>query len=628
LKPVEGVVATERVGSGPFYPSVRTLNTNDSLVLIHPLLRDQSGARVGSLDIPELSLYKAGSLISLFDLSEHRLRPDPKRVIALTGSGTYTAYITASGFSQICNAVEIILGFTVPSKDSNPPAITGLSMSERFVPGQPINLEFSVTDQSALGKIEVWSSLNGADSWRSVYVTNLGNGRYAASLNTSTTNKAIDLRLKATDSWGNYIEYIASNASLKQVPVSFDLTADRIVIPYSTSSESVLLTGHLTDTSGNPLSTEGAVPLELMVDGRKVGMLLDEYMSDGSHAHNGSIRFDWHFNPTHIFAGPSEPVDIQVVFDLGIYQSVTRTITLRPMRLTNEPPMISLISPANNSAIAAGQAIDLEVEDDGPFTVDATVDGESIGQLHAPWNVETTGWNDGIHVLRIVAIDDQSLTTSASFNFDVDAQAPSVRILYPKDGGRVPIGAVLTAEVSDVHLKEVYYSADSGPAQTLASPFAIDMSIWAPGNHAVIMTALDYVGHLTSRSVSFEIVNSSIAVQLENPANGGVLRSGTPITFSVSGIGTTTSRWCTAGVWQELGGLVTIPTDGWSEGVHSIIINSTSDLGGFDQATFTVTIDDTTPVILLTSPLNNSFVSPSDNIRFQVLYFDTPNFLG
>ena len=618
LKPVEGVVATERVGSGPFYPSVRTLNTNDSLVLIHPLLRDQSGARVGSLDIPELSLYKAGSLVSLYDLSEHRLRPDPKRVIALTGSGTYTAYITASGFSQICNAVEIMLGFTVASQDPNPPAITGLSMSERFVPGQPINLELSVADQSALGKIQVWSSLNGADSWRSASVTDLGHGRCAASLNTSTTDKAIDLRLKASDSWGNYIEYIASNASLKQVPVSFDLTADRIVIAYSNSSESVLLTGHLTDTSGNPLSTEGAVPLELMVGGRKVGILLDEYISDGSHSHNGSIRFDWHFNPTHIFAGPTEPVDIQVVFDLGIYQSVTRTITLRPMRLTNEPPVISLVSPANNTAIAAGQAIDLEIEDDGPFTVDATVDGASIGQLHAPWNVETTGWNDGIHVLRIVAVDDQSLTTSASFSFDVDAQAPSVRILYPKDGGRVPIGGVLIAEVSDAHLKAVYYSVDCDVARTLASPYAIDMSIWAPGNHSVIITALDYVGHLTSRTVSFEIVNSSIAVQLENPGNGGVMRSGIPITFSVSGSGMVTSRWCTAGVWQELGGLMTIPTDGWFEGVHSIIINSTSDLGGFDQATFTITIDDTSPMILLNSPLNNSFVSPSDSIRFQV----------
>jgi len=619
LKPVEGVVAAERVGSGPFYPSVRTLNTNDSLVLIHPLLRDQSGARVGSLDIPELSLYKAGTLVSLCDLSEHRLRPDPKRVIGLAGSGTYTAYISASGFSQICSAVDITLGFTVPSQDPNPPAVTGLSMSERFVPGQPVNLEFSVTDQSALGKIEVWSSVNGAGSWRSAYVTNLGSGRYAASLNTSTTDKTIDLRLKATDSLGNYIEYIASNATLKQVPISFDLSADRIVIPYSNSNESILLTGHLTDSSGNPLSTEGAVPLELMVGGRKVGVVLDEYISSGSHAHNGSIRFDWYFNPTHIFAGPTEPVDIQVVFDLGIYQSVTRTITLRPMRLTNERPVISLVSPANNSAIAAGQVIDLEIVDDGPFTVDAAVDGTSIGQLHAPWNVATTSWNDGIHVLRIVAVDDQSLTASASFSFDVDAQAPSVRILYPKDGGRVPIGAVLTAEVFDAHLKEVYYSADCDAARTLASPYAIDMSTWAPGNHTVVMTALDYVGHLTSRTVSFEIVNSSIAVQLENPANGGVFRSGLPITFSVSGTGSITSRWCTAGIWQELGGLLAIPTDGWSEGVHSIVINSTSDIGGFDQVTFTFTVDDTIPVILLNSPSNNSFVSPSDNIRFEVL---------
>jgi len=619
LTSIPGISISERVGAGPFYPSLMMSNTNQSLVLYHPILRDQSGASVYGASVPVMRLYRGGSPVATYDLPEFSFSPTAQRTVSLPGSGYYTAefeYSPSSG--EVCNHVSITLGFSVPSTDPDPPRMTSLQMPQRFVPGDVIDMRIGAMDaRSSVSVSAAWKP-GGAAGWTDLKITDIGSGMFASSIQTSASTSSVDLRIRLYDLAGNYLEYIASNASLKQIPVLFDITAAPQVVAYNNSDASVLLTGRLTDIAGNPLSRYGAIPLELIVGGKKVATILDDYVTEGSHVHNGAIRFEWHFNPIHVFDGPSTTASIQVAFDLGIYQPVVRTITLRPLKLTNDPPVITLNSPANNSIIAAGQIVDLSIEDDGPFTVDMYLDGVSVGKLSSPWDVNTKSWTDGYHFLQIVAMDDKTLTTRASYRFDVDAQAPLARILYPKDGGRVPMGSVLTAEVSDARLTDVYYLVDGGSPNALAAPYQIDMASWEPSTHTVIITAMDLVGHMALCSASFEIVNSSIAVQLENPANGGVLRSGIPIMFSVSGSGTITSRWYTAGVWQELGGLMTIPTDGWSEGVHSIIINSTSDLDGFDQATFTITIDDTSPVILLNSPSNNSFVSPSDNIRFQV----------
>jgi subtilisin family serine protease len=618
LTPANGITKTIRVGSGPFYPSIRTVNSDSKAVLIYPLLRDQSGAGVESATAPTITIYRDGVSLGGGELLEYLASPSAERIISLSQPGAYSFKIDYSTSFQVCDKVAVTLSFAVPSSDPNPPQITGLTMPQRFIPGQMVPVRVSAADDSMLSRAEISWRPSSASSWRALPVSNEGQGSYAANIQTSGSDTAVDLLIKAIDSMGNYIEYVATNASIRQMPVVFELAATPQYLPYNNSDATVLLTGKLTDAEGSPLCQYASVPIELTLDGTKVATILDDYITNDVHIHNGTIRFEWHLNPLHLFEGPDKDANIQATFDLGVYAPVVRNITLHPQDLVNDPPVITLTSPSNNSLVASGQLVNLDVADDGPFSVVAFLDGREIGQLSPPWNVDTSSWSDGRHVLLIIATDDHSLVTSSSFTFEVDSLSPSVVIIYPRDGGRVPLGSTLTANVFDLRLQNVYYYVDGGPIQPLSSPYNVDLANWSVGSHTVTVTATDGVGHMTSKTIVFEIVNSSIAVQFENPANGGVMRSGTPIAFSVAGSGTITSRWYTAGVWQELGGLMTIPTDGWSEGVHSIIINSTSDLGGFDQVTFTVTVDDTTPVILLNYPSNNSFVSPSDNIRFQV----------
>jgi len=619
LSPVEGGYFTQVVGSGPFYPSVKTQNSNETLVLFHPLLRDRAGLDVGGMYVPYLNLYLNGQLRGIYQLSEFMARRNAIRHVSLEGGGFYTAEISYQPTPDICNDVSIVLGFRVPSEDRDPPQIAGLEMPQRFIPGSTVDLAVRALDESSISSVEVSWRPSGSTGWQSVAVLDRGSGNFSAQIQTGISDTALDLKLRVSDSYSNYIEYTAKNAALAQVPISFSLLANPVEIGYRNADVSIVVSGSLVDSSGAPLSETVAIPLEMMLGDRKVAMLLDEYVGGGSHSHNGTILFDWHFNPVNIFSGPNQTVEIVVTVDLGVYEPVSQTITLRSTWYTNVPPIIVLESPDNGSLIASGELIDLDIVDAGQVSAEAYLDDAYLCAIQSPWQIDTSTWTDGQHTLRIVATDDEQAVSSATFAFSVDAVAPYLEIVYPLQGSRVPVGADMVIEVHDTFLDSVTYSLDGGPPQVLNAPYVLPMDPWPSGYHEVSATAVDLVGRSTTRTVAFEIALSTLVIELISPANGAVVRSGTPIAFTVVGEGNVTCRWSDGDEWNDIFDGREVPTSGWPEGVHTVRINATSDLGGWDEMEVVLTIDDTQPVIVLLSPQNLSFVDETDTVSIQVL---------
>lgn len=618
LTSLDGVMATQRLGAGPFYPSIVTENTADSFVLYQPIIRDQAGAKVGGMSVPSMSLYRGAQLNGVYQLAEHLARPDAKRIITLSETGTYTAKIEYSPVPQICGSVNIELGFTVPGADMNPPLITGLRMSERFVPGDRVSVTVNAMDKASPTVVTMFWRPGSTSPWTSLSVIGLGNSAYSSSIQTATSTTAIDLMIKATDASGNYLQYTAKNAAEKQIPVVFDLSTSSLDIGYKNGDASVLLTGTLTDGLGSPLHPTAGIPIELTINGRKVAMILDEYVQTGTHSHNGAIRFEWHFNPMYLFSGPNETVNIDAAFDLGVYQPVHRTITLRSIYCDNPGPVITLVSPADGAIIPAGQIINLEISSEGPVHAQMRLDGHAPSELNSPWDINTSSWAAEDHVLEITATDDQLASVTSTFKFHIDRTYPVVRILSPMPGWVVPLGWTLTAEVSDDHLSQVTYKLDGGALQPLSSPYSVNLTGEVAGIHTVVIEAVDLAGHRTSNATRFEIVASPIVVNLISPQNDDVIRSGVPITFSVLSMGTCANSWQEYGSWHPLDATTSISTTGWTEGRHAITINSTDDRGGWAELSFSLTIDDTPPTITLVSPANRSFVSADDVLTLRI----------
>lgn len=624
ITPIEGVQVEERVGSGPFYPALSTGNTNEQMVLFQPLLRDQSGAKIGDMTHPNLYLYRNGLIAGIYQLVESRARPDAVRVINLTdGPGSYSAKISYTPMYEICEKVEILLGFTVPSADVNPPRVTGLTFPSRFTPGDALPLELRVSDDLSSVSAEVSWRLSGTTAWSAMPVQTPGPGVISASVPTSATATSIDVMFKITDASGNYLKYTANNASLAKVPVVFELAAESSDIPYRNGDSSALITGRLTDLDGNLLHATGAVPLELYVSGKKVAMLLDDYVEGSSHSHNGTIRFDWHFNPANIFTGPGQTAEVTVAFDIGIYEPVVRSFLLHSVEYYNQIPQLSLLSPLNNSLIAAGTVVDIDISDDGPVIAEAFLDGVTLGLLAEPWDIDTSAWSDGAHVLRVVVTDEGMAQVSAEFAFEVDRFAPELTIVSPSEGSLVPINWTAVLDVADDHLSYVTYSLDAGSPEQLVFPYEISMAGWAVGVHALTVAAGDTVGHVTSRTVSFEIADSTLVISIDSPGDGAVIRSGVTITFSVLGAGNILCSWSESGTTHDLGLSRAIDTAGWTEGYHPITISARSDVGGECDADFQFMIDNTSPTLDLVSPANQTFVTMSDSVHIRV---QDPNF--
>lgn len=108
----------------------------------------------------------------------------------------------------------------------------------------------------------------------------------------------------------------------------------------------------------------------------------------------------------------------------------TRSVTLDRIG-----PVITLLSPANNSIVANGTLINVSISDSPAGVLNA---GQSLNEgvnstLAAPSsiNISTSGWPEGVSSLVISSNDTLNNPSAAGFTFTVDVQAPSIQLLAP-----------------------------------------------------------------------------------------------------------------------------------------------------------------------------------------------------
>jgi len=317
-----------RLGTGPFYPCIHTMNSDQKLWIVHPILCDQFGSTVKGFYIgaPQFSLYRDGAYLHSDTLREFWRLVPAVREINVTGSGLYKEQIYFYTGAPVSNIWNIILSFRIPSSDPTPPWITGFKMPQRFIPGEALSINISAVDDKSQVSLEMKWRPNGTGAWRSLPITNLGSGNFSTSIQTSVTDLGVDLYGKVSDSSGNYMEYNTTTASLKQVPIIFELSTNTTEVDHKAQEVTLLLTGKLTYLNNSPLAAIDSFPLEFKKGNKKVGMMLDNYITSSTNIHNGTIRFYWQFSPAKLF--DNETIRIDVPFDMGTYEPITKSITL------------------------------------------------------------------------------------------------------------------------------------------------------------------------------------------------------------------------------------------------------------------------------------------------------------
>lgn len=176
-----------------------------------------------------------------------------------------------------------------------------------------------------------------------------------------------------------------------------------------------------------------------------------------------------------------------------------------------------------------------EVLGETPVTASWTF-GDNYGVDHVEYSVDGSDWVDaglstqvqlslpeGLHVLRVRAIDLVGLSTEASVRFYVDLTPPEVSITEPEEGAVISSTDVRVAWMaSDEHLSGVFLSLDG------EEPYPVTgNSAWLhdlrPGNHTVTVIAEDEAGHSSEASVHFAVDPSLPWVRITSPENGTIV---------------------------------------------------------------------------------------------------------
>jgi hypothetical protein len=110
-------------------------------------------------------------------------------------------------------------------------------------------------------------------------------------------------------------------------------------------------------------------------------------------------------------------------------QSETRNFTL-----DTTGPNIILNSPLNNSVIKASDILDFNIYDDYSDVSSAWYsldNGLTNTTLNSPYDIDTTGWSEGIKQIIIYTNDTLNNFAQEQFTFKVDATPPSVVLINP-----------------------------------------------------------------------------------------------------------------------------------------------------------------------------------------------------
>jgi RHS repeat-associated protein len=355
-----------------------------------------------------------------------------------------------------------------------------------------------------------------------------------ACLNTSTldikgtasdTNfKNITVQLGGTtvtpvvDASGNWL---ANFPNVPEGKALFTVTATDTVGHTATSS----LTVNIDRTAPAIAFTEGGVPFAATLLNRGVTPLVRVTDADPAPVLTVTLDGAAYAAGTSIAAEGQHTLDAVATDCAGNRNEKSVQFTI-----DRTPPTLSNFTPANGAALGALPS-SIQGTASEPSTI--SVAGGAAVQTGASNNFTLSGvpFANGINKFTVHAVDAAGNTSDTAYTVTVRTGAPIVTI--SDNGTPIASGTVFSRAVSPVITAD---SADDTITALLdGNTFNLGTAITADGNHTLIATAKDPVGHTTNATVTFTIDRTAPSIKITSPADGATIDADTATITGTAG---------------------------------------------------------------------------------------------
>jgi hypothetical protein len=333
------------------------------------------------------------------------------------------------------------------------------------------------------------------------------------------------------------------------------------------------------------------------------------------------VRYKWDDDDWAIW---NEPYDTQIPTDDGPHtlkinasDDAENSVNVTYLFITDDTlPEIILNSPNNNTIQKSGVVVELSVSDANLDNVTYRWDSDSYQNLILPYDTSVPG-GDGAHILSINAHDKAGNLKQVRIYINADNILPTIDLLNPLNNSVLIGNSLINLSVDDIHLSSVFYWWDSSEKQTMPIPYDTTVPI-VDGLHILSVNASDTAGNWLTKNYTFTSDNEGPIIILHSPVNNTLHRSGVDVDLSISDIhlSLVLYRWDTS-EWYELDAPYdTVLPSG--DGPQILEIDAKDEAGNQEIVQFIWTVDDSSPIITLVTPLNGTSVLPESMIEIDV----------
>ncbi|MCG2826147.1 MAG: right-handed parallel beta-helix repeat-containing protein [Thermoplasmatales archaeon] len=259
-----------------------------------------------------------------------------------------------------------------------------------------------------------------------------------------------------------------------------------------------------------------------------------------------------------------------------------------------DAPVISLVSPDNNSVIKPGIVLDFDIADVNLWKATYSVEGSATQLFSSPYDIDTDGWSDGTYNITVYVKDWGMNEISKIFTFIVDCTQPIIDVAGVVNGTYYNISVTPVVDITDLNLNTILITLND-------ESFISGGTISEEGDYILFVQATDKAGNTVSKTIYFVIDKTNPNITITGVMGGTYYNiSVTPvIEFNDTNLNITTITL--NGVAFASGTTITGEAD------YVLVAYVSDKAGNTAQRIVSFTIDKTKPIITISGVTDGAY---------------------